>query len=366
MIGKKLLPSIKSSHLLQHLVRNSVIRIEQLEKHYSHQGRTVLALHDINLNIEKGEVFGIIGRSGAGKSTLLRALNLLERPSAGKVWINDEDITGFDSQQLHALRQRVGMVFQHFNLLQAKTVAENIAFPLKLTAKYSKQQISARVAELLELVGLSEHGSKYPAQLSGGQKQRVGIARALANYPQLLLCDEATSALDPETTQAILRLLLNINRQLGLTIVLITHEMQVIRTVCDRVAVIDAGEIVESGDVVDVFLHPQHAVTQSLVAENQALDLDLLRQAGADEHRQLLRLTYVGSATHEPILSRIAAQSKADITILQGVIARIKDTPYGQLLVSVSGAAGEAAAVINLLRSAEVRVDVLDALGGVA
>nr|WP_277624086.1 ATP-binding cassette domain-containing protein [Undibacterium sp. TS12] len=317
-------------------------------------------MHNINLNIETGQVFGIIGRSGAGKSTLLRALNLLERPSSGRVLIDDEDITSFDTQQLHTLRQRVGMVFQHFNLLQAKTVAENISFPLKLTGKYSRQQISARVAELLELVGLHEHGSKYPAQLSGGQKQRVGIARALANYPQLLLCDEATSALDPETTQAILRLLLDINRKLGLTIVLITHEMQVIRMICDRVAVIEAGEIVETGDVVDVFLHPQHAVTKSLVAENQALDVDLLRQVCRDDNQQLLRITYIGRATHEPILSRIAMQTRADISILQGVIASIKDTPYGQLLVGVRGTVTDRETVINLLRSAEVRVDAVE------
>lgn len=337
-----------------------MIRIEQLAKNYNYQGRDIRALHNINLNIEAGQVFGIIGRSGAGKSTLLRALNLLERPSSGRVLIDDEDITSFDTQQLHTLRQRVGMVFQHFNLMQAKTVAENIAFPLKLTGKYSRQQISARVAELLELVGLHEHRSKYPAQLSGGQKQRVGIARALANYPQLLLCDEATSALDPETTQAILRLLLDINRKLGLTIVLITHEMQVIRMICDRVAVIDAGEIVETGDVVDVFLHPQHAVTKSLVAENQALDVDLLGQVSRDENQQLLRITYIGRATHEPILSRIAVQTRADISILQGVIASIKDTPYGQLLVGVRGTVTDREAVINLLRSAEVRVDVVE------
>jgi hypothetical protein len=196
--------------------------------------------------------------------------------------------------------------------------------------------------------------------LSGGQKQRVGIARALANYPHLLLCDEATSALDPETTQAILRLLSDINQKLGLTIVLITHEMQVIRTICDQVAVIDAGEIVESGDVADVFLHPQHAVTQSLVAENQALDLDLLQRIQRHENSQLLRLTYVGAATHEPILSRIAAQTKADITILQGTISRIKNTPYGQLLVELSGTPDQIAVVLNLLRDLDVRTEIIE------
>jgi len=343
-----------------------VIEIAQLEKHYQVQGRQISALRNINLDIAQGEVFGIIGRSGAGKSTLLRALNLLERPTRGKVVFEGEDITQFNTQQLQELRQRIGMVFQHFNLLSAKTVAQNIEFPLKLTGKYTAQQRAARVAELLDLVGLQEHAAKYPAQLSGGQKQRVGIARALANYPHLLLCDEATSALDPETTQAILRLLLDINQKLGLTIVLITHEMQVIRSICDRVAVIDGGEIVETGNVVEVFLHPRHAVTQSLVAENQALDLSLLQELSqrgqGSSLSYLLRLTYVGSATHEPILSRIASQTKAEITILQGVIARIKNTPYGQLIVELLGEENEIDAVLKLLGQADIRVDVLNHL----
>ncbi|MFZ6721302.1 methionine ABC transporter ATP-binding protein [Undibacterium sp. Ji49W] len=335
-----------------------MLRIEQLGKYYKANGHAVRALHNINLDIQKGQIFGIIGRSGAGKSSLLRTLNLLERPSSGKVWIEGEDITAFDRQRLHGLRQRIGMVFQHFNLLHAKTVTENIAFPLKLTGEYTSDTIQARVEELLELVGLKDQGRKYPAQLSGGQKQRVGIARALANYPQLLLCDEATSALDPETTQAILRLLLDINQKLGLTIVLITHEMQVIRTICDEVAVIDAGEIVETGAVVDVFLHPQHAVTQSLVAENQALDLSVLERKDQDQDldRHLLRLSYVGSSTHEPIITRIAVQTGVDIAILQGVIGRIKNTPYGQLLVELRSTQEQSDRVEQLLVNAGVRV----------
>ncbi|MFZ6767606.1 methionine ABC transporter ATP-binding protein [Undibacterium sp. Di26W] len=341
-----------------------MLRIEQLGKYYKANGHAVRALHNINLDIQKGQIFGIIGRSGAGKSSLLRTLNLLERPSSGKVWIEGEDITAFDRQRLHGLRQRIGMVFQHFNLLHAKTVTENSAFPLKLTGEYTSDTIQTRVEELLDLVGLKDQGSKYPAQLSGGQKQRVGIARALANYPQLLLCDEATSALDPETTQAILRLLLDINQKLGLTIVLITHEMQVIRTICDAVAVIDAGEIVETGNVVDVFLHPQHAVTQSLVAENQALDLSVLERSDQngdqngdqDRDRHLLRLSYVGSSTHEPIITRIAVQTGIDIAILQGVIGRIKNTPYGQLLVELRSTQEQSDRVEQLLVNAGVRV----------
>jgi len=313
-----------------------VIRIEHLHKNYQVANRDITALTDINLHIDAGEIFGVIGRSGAGKSTLIRTLNLLERPSSGSIFIEGEDITRFDSTQLHALRQRVGMIFQHFNLLNAKTVAANSDWPLKITGKYTREQRAARVSELLELVGLSEHRDKYPAQLSGGQKQRVGIARALANYPHLLLCDEATSALDPETTQSILRLLLDINRKLGLTIVLITHEMQVIRSICDRVAVIDDSRIVESGKVTDVFLHPRHAVTQKLVAESHTFE----QQDGIGlEHikGKVVRLTFVGDITYQPILTNITAATQAVITILQGTISRIKDIPYGQLLVELNG-----------------------------
>jgi D-methionine transport system ATP-binding protein len=243
------------------------------------------------------------------------------------------------------------MVFQHFNLLNAKTIAENIDFPLKLAGTYSKDARQQRVDELLELVGLSDQRHKFPSQLSGGQKQRVGIARALANYPHLLLCDEATSALDPETTQAILRLLSDINQKLGLTIVLITHEMQVIRTICDQVAVIDAGEIVESGDVADVFLHPQHAVTQSLVAENQALDLDLLQRIQRHENSQLLRLTYVGAATHEPIqvVSRADQSGYHDFA---GTISASRT--HISPTVRIVGDADQIAVVLNLLRDLDV------------
>nr|WP_223827341.1 ATP-binding cassette domain-containing protein [Undibacterium oligocarboniphilum] len=323
-------------------------------------------MQNIHLQIQKGQIFGIIGRSGAGKSTLLRTLNLLERPSAGKILIEGEDITQYDSRQLHALRQRTGMVFQHFNLLYAKTIAENIDFPLRLTGQYSKEQRQQRVTELLELVGLTAQRHQYPAQLSGGQKQRVGIARALANYPHLLLCDEATSALDPETTQSILRLLSEINQKLGLTIVLITHEMQVIRSICDQVAVIDAGQIVENGLVIDVFLHPQHPVTRSMVAENQDQDIGFLREMERDPGSVLVRLTYVGSATYAPILSRIAAQTSAQIAILQGTISRIKDTPYGQLLIELRANPEQVAQVLSLLRSWQVTADIIETETGVA
>jgi D-methionine transport system ATP-binding protein len=337
-----------------------VIRIEHLSKTYEVDGCAVTALSDINLNIGNGEIFGIIGRSGAGKSTLIRTLNLLERPSAGKIFIENEDITQFDSAALLRLRQRTGMIFQHFNLLNAKTVAANVDWPLKITGKYSPQERARRVDELLDLVGLAGHRDKYPSQLSGGQKQRVGIARALANYPHLLLCDEATSALDPETTQSILRLLLDINRKLGLTIVLITHEMQVIRTICNRVAVIDAGRIVESGEVAEVFLHPRHPVTQSMVAESNSFAADAPDFVQRNFSGKLVRLTYVGDVTYQPILSNIAAATDARIAILQGTIARIKDTPYGQLLVELSGEPDDVAQVFTALDQHQIRHEVLN------
>ncbi len=242
------------------------IRLHGLGKRYP---GGVQALREIDLEIRRGEVFGIIGRSGAGKSSLIRTLNRLERPSEGQVLIDDEDIGGYDGQRLVALRRRIGMIFQHFNLMSAKTVWQNIALPLRV-AGVPRARIEERVAGLLQLVGLEEKRDAYPAQLSGGQKQRVGIARALVHQPQILLCDEATSALDPESTQAILALLRDINRRLGLTIVLITHEMAVIREICDRVVVLECGRIVEQGEVWEVFGDPRHAVTRSLLGSLRA------------------------------------------------------------------------------------------------
>ncbi|NYT65576.1 ATP-binding cassette domain-containing protein [Alcaligenaceae bacterium] len=312
-----------------------MIRLENIHKTYVSPGRVSHALAGVDLHIRQGEVFGIIGRSGAGKSTLIRMLNLLEQPTQGKVWVDGQDITQLNSVQLRTFRQGVGMVFQHFNLLGSRTVLDNVRFPLKLAGLNKTQQVQ-RAQEVLALVGLSEHTHKYPRQLSGGQQQRVGIARALANRPGLLLCDEATSALDPETTQSVLKLLVDINKSLGLTIVLITHSMDVIRTVCDRVAVIDAGLIAEYGDVTDVFLHPKHAVTQSLLSES-GMDADSWRDMAQGVQGRLLRLSFRGDATAQPMLSRVSRALNLDLSILQGAVGRIKDTPYGQLVVAVEG-----------------------------
>lgn len=316
-----------------------MIRLENIYKTYTSSGRIAHALAGVDLHIRQGEVFGIIGRSGAGKSTLIRMLNLLEQPSSGQVWVDGQNITLFNAAQLRVFRQGVGMVFQHFNLLRSRTVLDNVRFPLKLAGLSSAQQLQ-RAHEVLALVGLTEHSDKYPRQLSGGQQQRVGIARALANRPGLLLCDEATSALDPETTQSVLRLLADINKRLGLTIVLITHGMDVIRTVCDRVAVIDAGLIVEHGDVTDVFLHPQHPVTQSLLSES-GMDANGWREMALGVQGRLLRLSFRGDATVQPMLSRASRELNLNLSILQGSVGRIKDTPYGQLVVAVDGTAGQ-------------------------
>lgn len=243
-----------------------MIELQRIEKTFhAADGTSFSALRGIDLDVRAGEIFGIIGRSGAGKSTLIRTLNLLEPPTAGRVIFDGQDITDLKGAALRATRQRIGMVFQHFNLLNARTVYENVRFPLRLTGQYSAVQMRERVEEMLALVGLSEHRDKYPQQLSGGQRQRVGIARALANRPHLLLCDEATSALDPETTRSILQLLARINQELGLTIVLITHGMDVIRAICHRVAILERGSVVELGEVERIFREPQHEVTRALL-----------------------------------------------------------------------------------------------------
>ncbi|VXC18599.1 DL-methionine transporter subunit; ATP-binding component of ABC superfamily [Luteimonas sp. 9C] len=312
-----------------------MIHFEGIHKSYSAAGRETVALHLLDLTIEAGEVFGIVGHSGAGKSTLLRLINGLETPSGGRLTVDGQRLDTLDGAGLRTLRRRVGMIFQHFNLLSAKTVLDNIAFPLRL-AGVSKSQAHARAQELLVRVGLEAHRDKYPAQLSGGQKQRVGVARALATEPKILLCDEATSALDPQTTASVLQLLDGINRELGLTIVLITHEMDVVRRVCDRVAVLDAGHLVESGPVTDVFLHPQHPTTRRFVAESEDDD-GAQHDDIAHVEGRLLRLTFTGDATWQPLLGRVARETGIDYTILSGRIDRIKRLPYGQLTLAVTG-----------------------------
>ncbi|WP_287809215.1 methionine ABC transporter ATP-binding protein, partial [Pseudomonas sp.] len=329
-----------------------MIEFQNVHKTYRVNGREIPALHPTNLSVENGQVFGLIGHSGAGKSTLLRLINRLEAPSGGKIIVDGEDVTAFDANSLRRFRQQVGMIFQHFNLLASKTVADNVALPLRLAGELSNAEINKRVAALLERVGLSDHARKYPAQLSGGQKQRVGIARALSTNPKVLLCDEATSALDPQTTASVLQLLAEINRELKLTIVLITHEMDVIRRVCDQVAVMDAGVIVEQGAVADVFLHPQHPTTKRFVQEDEEVDENDQRADFAHVPGRIVRLTFQGESTYAPLLGTVARETGVDYSILAGRIDRIKDTPYGQLTLAITG--GDMDAAFARFTSADV------------
>ncbi len=304
-----------------------MIRLDGVHKRFAN-GHAALA--GVDLSVARGEVFGIIGRSGAGKSTLVRLLNGLERPGAGTVMVDGVDVAALSGEALRTLRRRIGMIFQNFGLLSSRTVADNVALPLRIAGE-ERGRIAPRVAELLARVGLTDQGRKYPAQLSGGQKQRVGIARALATGPDILLCDEATSALDPETTRSILSLIADLNRELGLTIVLITHEMEVVRQTCDRVAVLHAGRVAESGTVADLFLRPQTAETRALIAEGHD------EPGAAPFPGTVIRLTLQGQAIWEPVLTRIARETGTDFAILDGRIGRLKDQSFGQLTLGLTG-----------------------------
>lgn len=307
-----------------------MIEVRQVTKRYGN----VLALDDVSVTIERGDIFGMIGYSGAGKSTLLRCLNGLEQPTSGEVIIDGIDITKVSKRALRQIRQKIGMIFQHFHLIQTKTVYQNVAFSMKVAGK-STAEIAERVPELLHLVGLSDRANHYPAQLSGGQKQRVGIARALANNPDILLCDEATSALDPTTTASILQLLKKINEELDITIILITHEMEVVQTICHRVAVMEDGKIVEEGDVYHIFASPEQPLTKQFVDTVHSLTLPprLLEERTGD----ILQLTFRGDDAEQAIISKAAIRFVVDLNILHGQITYIQDRALGTLIVELLG-----------------------------
>ncbi|HWR40721.1 MAG TPA: methionine ABC transporter ATP-binding protein [Patescibacteria group bacterium] len=331
--------------------------------------QSVQALKGIDLKVPAGEIYGIIGKSGAGKSTLIRCINMLERPTAGTVLVDGEDMTGLSEQQLQQKRKKIGMIFQHFNLLSSRTVYDNVAFPLELAGK-SRQEIRDEVLPLLELVGLTEWKDQYPAQLSGGQKQRVGIARALANKPKVLLCDEATSALDPQTTQSILRLLRDINKKLALTIVLITHEMQVIKEICDRVGVIEDGLIIEQGAVLELFTRPRTATAREFIRTIVSHDLpDRFRNIRfssqpASGGSMVLRISFVGEVASEPVISRVSRDCQVDTNILFGNIDTIQDTPFGTLILEISGEPAALDRALQYLRVRELGVEVIGYAAG--
>jgi D-methionine transport system ATP-binding protein len=326
-----------------------VIQIRKLRKVYRSRGREVTAVDGVDLSVREGEVYGVLGRSGAGKSTLLRCVNLLDRPDEGRIVVDGQDLLTLDGGALRAARQRIGMIHQHFGLLSSRTVAGNVAFPLEVMGVPRKER-AGRVAELLELVGLTEHAAAYPAQLSGGQKQRVGIARALAGRPKVLLSDEATSALDPETTASILELLRDLNRRLGLTILLITHEMEVVKRICDSAAIMREGRVVESGPVRDLLLRPGSELARDL------LPLPGLRPSA--EGSTVLDVTFEGASADRPFVSSLARTYSIDVNILGGSVEEIAGTRIGRLRIELPGDPDVNAAQLAHLREAGLTVEV--------
>jgi D-methionine transport system ATP-binding protein len=345
-----------------------MIQIRELTKTFHAEGGPVHVLKGISLTIRKGEVFGVIGRSGAGKSTLVRCINLLERPTSGNVVVDGREITALSGRALRQARHSIGMIFQHFNLLSSRTALDNVALPLELAGR-SPRDARAAAAPLLELVGLADKRGRYPAELSGGEKQRVGIARALASEPAVLLCDEATSALDPETTQSILTLLRDINRKLGLTIILITHEMPVIKEVCDRVAVLEHGEIAELGPVFDVFTAPTAEVTRRFVRDlvDRALPphlVELMHAQPAGTGNPVLRIVFRGPSANTPVVAEVVHRFGILLNILQAQVDYIQGEPYGNIIVEAIGRAGDVAASLEFIRSKDLKVEVLGHVAG--
>ena len=345
-----------------------MIELSHIEKTYNGPDGPVPALKGIDLTVGNGEIYGIIGLSGAGKSTLIRCINLLERPTKGQVIVDGKDLTAMSADELRAARQNIGMIFQHFNLLTSATVYDIIAFPLRL-ADTPEEKIRAKVEPLLTLVGLSDKAHQYPSQLSGGQKQRVGIARALANDPKVLLSDEATSALDPQTTKAILELMRDINQKLGITIVIITHEMQVIKDICDKVAVIEDGVITERGPVLDVFTNPQRPLTKEFISAVMSSELPAALQGKPIAKEPvsgaplLVWLTFIGDSADEPVIAALIRRFPIDVSILYGNIDHIKDTPYGRLLIGLSGAQDSIDEALTYLSQRDLRIEVIGYVG---
>jgi D-methionine transport system ATP-binding protein len=333
-----------------------VIELDHVSVRFDGRGHAVEAVRDVSLRVEKGEAFGVVGSSGAGKSTLVRTINLLTRPTAGAVRIAGEDVTRHAGEELRALRRGMGMVFQGFNLLHARTVFDNVAFALRVAGR-PPAEVARRVPELLRLVGLEEKARAYPAQLSGGQKQRVGIARALANDPPILLCDEPTSALDLETTASILALLRDLQRRLGITLVVITHEMEVVKALCDRVAVMSAGEVVERGAVYELFANPRHPATRALVARSESLELPPRLLDGS--RGRILKILYRGARAEEPVLSDTAKRFDVRVNVLHGRIEYIGGHALGVIVAGLEGPAAEVERAEAFVRERAAAVEVL-------
>ncbi|MFO7909897.1 methionine ABC transporter ATP-binding protein [Vreelandella aquamarina] len=340
-----------------------MIELINVSKTYTNGSQVTQALKNANLHVPRGAIHGVIGLSGAGKSTLIRCVNLLERPTEGSVVVDGQDITRLKDDQLNKARHRIGMIFQHFNLLTTRNVFDNVAFPLELTG-LSRQAIKSRVEPLLKLVGLADKARQFPAQLSGGQKQRVAIARALANEPAVLLCDEATSALDPQTTTSILELLRDINQTLGITILLITHEMEVVKSICHRVSLISAGELVEDAEVGDFFTSPRTQLGRDFL--NDFLELtppkELVErlQPSPDAHTHpVVRLTFSGDAVSTPLISRLARECSVDVSILQAKVESIQERTLGLMIAELVGDKQQTHQAITYLESHQLDVEVL-------
>lgn len=337
-----------------------MIDIKNVSKIFKTKSQTIEAVKDVSLEINKGEIFGIIGYSGAGKSTLIRLLNGLELPTEGEIIVGDASIGALDKKDLRKKRQKVSMIFQHFNLLWSRTVIENIMLPLEI-AGVKKEERESRARELIDLVGLTGREKNYPSELSGGQKQRVGIARALSNEPEVLLCDEATSALDPETTEEVLNLLQKIRDELGLTIVLITHEMEVIRKICDRAAVMENGRVVEVGPIIKLFQTPDHDVTKRFVRddlddEETEIQIESIKETFPTA--TILKLGFVGTKARAPIVSMLVKKYGLDVNILSGNIKNTNDESYGHLYIAVDITSDTLEQITNDLNAESVNVEV--------
>lgn len=335
-----------------------MIEFKDISKQYELKGQTLHALNQINLQIPTGSIFGIIGYSGAGKSTLIRLINLLERPSSGRIIINGTDFTALDAKALRQERASIGMIFQHFNLMQTKTVAANIEMPMKLLG-WSKAEREKRLEELLDFIDLKHKRHAFPDELSGGQKQRVGIARALANHPKILLCDEATSALDPQTTKSVLQLLKKINEEQGITIVMVTHEMDVIETVCDYVAVMEKGDVIETGSTLQIFSQPQHPTTKNFIQTvlQQHLPINILNNLENQNHNSIYCLKFLGSSAQETVIQAVIKQFDISLNILFANMTEINGTVIGQMFIQLLGDAQEIQVAIQFLEQHGVQVD---------
>ena len=383
---------VRGRFLFEEKKGEHMIKLENIDVTFTQGKKVVKAVRNVSVDVEDGDIYGIIGYSGAGKSTLVRTINLLQRPTSGNVEVNGVDLLKLKPNELRDARKKIGMIFQHFNLMNTLSVFDNVAFPLKKAkkpkveegeegepldptaepklVKLTKAEIKEKVDSLLQLVGLEDKANSYPSQLSGGQKQRVAIARALANDPDVLLCDEATSALDPKTTYSILELLKKVNEQLGITIVIITHEMQVVKEICNKVAVMEDGEVIEQGTVLDIFTNPQRNLTKDFIDTathiNQGIETVLSHEQllNLKDGDYLVKISFVGASTGEPLITKLSTQFQVAANILFANVEIIQETPVGTLLVGLSGEQASIESALSYIKGQGVSVEVLEEKGG--